>query len=230
MIGLSPHDVLPLRSDFCCSNADPCLRRLLQVLHGLSLQTAPFFQYVFAVFDTLRDGTIDFTEFASAIWSIGASGRQGIIRLVFDLYDFGTYKTLDCFVALLARSAAIAIKLMIIWTSASKVLGSLCVCVCACVHSCADRDGRVTSADIASMIREIHGKQLEQRMPRLVPIIHQVERLLHGRPLIEKDDDSDDDDEPKTVELPTGAGACACMRVCACCVLCCMYVCVGART
>ncbi len=80
----------------------------------------------------------------------------------------------------------------------------LCVLTCAVAYSLTDHDERVTSFDITAMIREIHGKLIEQRVPRLVPILNQVQSLLSGRPLVEREGDEDEIDENATVPLPRG--------------------------
>lgn len=65
---------------------------LVQLLKALRLPTTPFFMYILAVFNTTRNGAVDFGEFAAAVFALAAPTRQNLIRLAFDLYDFGKYR------------------------------------------------------------------------------------------------------------------------------------------
>ena len=59
------------------------------MLNGLKLPTTPFFQFLIALFDTSRNKKIDFAEFVAAVWAFGAPSRTQLIKMAFDMYDFG---------------------------------------------------------------------------------------------------------------------------------------------
>jgi hypothetical protein len=127
-----------------------------QVLHTLKLSTAPFFQYILAIFDTNRDKKVDFSEFVSTIWAFCAPTRNGLIRLCFDLYDFGEG-------APQARPAGLYLVLTFARMSA------------------ADNDGKLTTDEIATMVREVHGKNAETKFPRLAALLANLTDAISGQ-------------------------------------------------
>ena len=68
-------------------------RRPPQTLRDLKLSPIPFFQYLASVFDTHRDQRIDFAEWTALVFALGCPNRPSLLRLAFDLYDFGMFTT-----------------------------------------------------------------------------------------------------------------------------------------